>query len=133
MVICTAEVARGKIPVIVKRLFTRAVALATACGADSVVDPVHRTHRMRQPPALDRETDTCKASSTRLTSQSARSKDCSGCGCRGGTRRLPKQLAPQRQSVQSSSNVLAFRELSMHHRQRTAVLARRRGRRLMGL
>lgn len=46
---------------------------------------------------MDRETDTCKASSTRSTSQSARSKACSGCGCRGGTfGGLPKQLAPQR-------------------------------------
>lgn len=111
-VICMLK-SRGVHTVIASDFSPGRRALATACGADSVVDPVQDSP-YAVAAGLGQETDTCKASSTRSTSQSARSKDCSGCGCRGGTfGGLPKQLAPQRQSVQSSSNVLAFRELSM--------------------
>lgn len=112
-VICMLK-SRGVHTVIASDFSPGRRALATACGADSVVDPVQDSPYAVAAGLGQGNRHTCKASSTRSTSQSARSKDCSGCGCRGGTfGGLPKQLAPQRQSVQSSSNVLAFRELSM--------------------
>ncbi len=106
-VICMLK-AHGVRTVIASDFSSGRRALATACGADIVVDPAQdspyttvasKGHLQSILEAFDLAVGTLKS--------------CNGCGCPGGTSGAPpKRRAPQRPSTPSSSNASASQALS---------------------